>query len=144
MNGDNAELGISGIFPNPVVFERLHAGPLGAHIDAFAQELSDRGYAVWTARYAMRLLAALGTWLEEEGPTVADLDEQATAAFLQHRYRKRHQHRDDRAVLAFLLAYLREKGVITPAVERQACDEGSRIRRVAYSGGVSPASGQPA
>ena len=119
---------IKHFFPNPVVFERLHAGPLGAHIDAFAQEWSDRGYAVWTAKYAMRLLAALSTWLEEEGPTVADLDEQATAAFLQHRYRKRHQHRDDRAVLAFLLAYLREKGVITPAVERQASDEGSRIR----------------
>ena len=40
---------IEHFFPNRAVFQRLHAGPLGAHIDAFAQELSDRGYAVWTA-----------------------------------------------------------------------------------------------
>jgi site-specific recombinase XerD len=121
---------IKHFFPNPLVFERLHAGPLGAHIEAFAQEWSDRGYALWTAKYAMRLLAALSTWLEEAGLTVTDLDEKATAAFLQHRYRRRHQHRDDRAVLAVLLAYLREKGVITPAVEPQASDEGLRIREV--------------
>jgi site-specific recombinase XerD len=86
----------------------------------------------------MRLLAALSTWLEAEGPPVADLDEPATAAFLQHRYRKRHQHRDDRAVLAFLLAYLREKGVIIPAVERPASDEGSRIREAFHRHLVSP------
>lgn len=119
---------IEHFFPNQAVLERLHAGPLGAYIKAVAQEFSDRGYALWTAKYAMRLLAALSTWLEQEGRTVADLDDQATAAFLQHRYRMRHQHRDDRAVLAFLLAYLREKGVITPVVERQAADEGSGIR----------------
>jgi integrase/recombinase XerD len=119
---------IEHFFPNQAVLERLYAGPLGAHIDAVAQEFSDRGYALWTAKYAMRLLAALSTWLEQEGRTVADLDELATAAFLQHRYRMRHQHRDDRAVLAFLLAYLREKGVITPVVDRQPADEGSRIR----------------
>jgi hypothetical protein len=52
---------IDHFFPNPVVLVRLRAGPLGAYIDAFAQELSGRGYAVWTMRYAMRLLAALGT-----------------------------------------------------------------------------------
>ena len=35
---------IEHFFPNPVVLVRLHAGPLGAYIDAFAQELSERGY----------------------------------------------------------------------------------------------------
>jgi len=119
---------IKHFFPNPVVFERLHAGPLGGHIEAFAQELSDRGYAAWTAKYAMRLFAALSTWLEQEGFAVADLDEQATATFLQHRYRRRRQHREDRAALDLLLGYLREKGVIPPAVERQDDDEGSSIR----------------
>lgn len=34
---------IKHFFPNPEVFERLHAGPLSGHIEAFAQELSDRG-----------------------------------------------------------------------------------------------------
>ena len=119
---------IEHFFPKPVVLERLHAGPLGVHIDAFAQELSDRGYAVWTAQYAMRLLAALSTWLEQEGLTIADLDEPTIDAFLQCRYRRRRKHREDRATFAVVLAYLREKGVVAPSVERQEADKRSSIR----------------
>jgi integrase len=119
---------IEHFFPNPVVLERLHAGPLGTDIDAFAQQLSERGYAVWTAQYAMRLLAALGTWLVQKDLAITDLDEPALEAFLLWRYREFRQHRDDRSVLALLLEYLREKGVVVPALEHQAADEGSRIR----------------
>lgn len=36
--------------PNPVVWQRLYAGPLGAHIDTFAHQLLDQGYASWTAK----------------------------------------------------------------------------------------------
>ena len=115
-------------FPNPVLLKRLHAGPLGAHIDAFAQELSDRGYAVWTAKYAMRLLAALGTWLVQQDLAISDLDEPTLEVFLLCRYREFRQHRDDRSVLARFLAYLREKGVLAPAVEHPANDDESRIR----------------
>jgi hypothetical protein len=56
----------------------------------------------------MRLLAALSTWLVQEGFTISDLDEATMDAFFQCRYREFRQHRDDRAVLALLLAYLRE------------------------------------
>lgn len=118
---------IKHFFPNPVVFERLHTGPLGSHIEAFAEELSDRGYAVWTAKYAMRLLAHLSTWLEQNGRTVTALDERAIDAFSQHRYQSHRKHREDRGTLAVLLAYLRGKGVLTPVVERQD-DEASNIR----------------
>jgi len=119
---------IEHFFPNPVVLVRLHAGPLGAYIDAFAQELSERGYAAWTAQYAMRLLAALGTWIVHKDLAISALDETRFEAFLLCRYREFRPHRDDRGVLALLLAYLREKGVVAPAVEHQAADEGSRIR----------------
>ena len=119
---------IEHFFPSPVVLERLRAGPLGACIDAFAQELADRGYAVWTAKYAMRLLAALSTWLVQEGRTIANLDEPTLDTFLRCRYRAFRRHRDDRAVLALLLAYLRAQGMGAPVVERPAADAGSRIR----------------
>ena len=76
----------------------------------------------------MRLLAALSTWLEHEGLSISDLDEPTIEVFLQCRYRAFRQHRDDRAVLTFFLAYLREKGVLTPSLERQATDQGSKIR----------------
>lgn len=119
---------IKHFFPNPAVFERLHAGPLGDYIEAFAQELSDRGYAVWTAKYAMRLLADLSTWLEQTGRTVTELDEQAIDAFLQHRYQSHRQHREDKGTLAIVLAYLRSQGVLAPVAERQEDDGASSIR----------------
>jgi site-specific recombinase XerD len=118
---------IDHFFPNPVVLVRLRAGPLGAYIDAFAQELSGRGYAVWTMRYAMRLLAALGTWLVQRDLALTDLDEPALELFLRCRYGEFRQHRDDRSVLALLLGYLQEKGVVARAVEHPAVDEGSRM-----------------
>ena len=89
---------IEHFFPNPAVLVRLHAGPLGAYVDAFARELSERGYAVWTAQYAMRLLAALGTWLVQKDLAITDLDEPALEVFLLCRYREFRQHRDDRSV----------------------------------------------
>jgi integrase/recombinase XerD len=119
---------IKHFFPNPAVFERLRGGPLGDHIEAFAQALSDRGYAVWTAKYAMRLLAHLGTWLEQNGQSVMALDEPAIDAFFHHRYQRHRPHREDKGTLAFVLAYLRSQGVLTPIVERQEDDEASRIR----------------
>jgi len=36
--------------PNPVVWQQLSAGPLGAHIDTCAHQLLDQGYASWTAK----------------------------------------------------------------------------------------------
>jgi len=85
----------------------------------------------------MRLLAALGTWLEQEGLTISDLDEPAIDAFLRCRYRGFCQHRDDRAVLTFVLAYLREKGLIAPVAEQHATDEGLPIREAFHQHLVS-------
>ncbi len=119
---------IEHFFPNPVVLVRLHAGPLGAYIDAFAQELSERGYAVWTAQYAMRLLATSGTWLVHKDLAITDLDETRSEAFPLCRYRQFRPHRDDRGVLALVLAYLRKRGVVASAIKPRAANEGSPIR----------------
>jgi hypothetical protein len=119
---------IKQFFSNPAVFERLHAGSLGDYIEAFAQALSDRGYAVWTAKYAMRLLADLNTWLEQNGRTVSALDEQVVDAFLQHLYQSHRQHGEDQGTLVVVLAYLRSHGVLTPVAERQEDYGASSIR----------------
>ena len=34
---------IEKFYPNPIVVQRLQAGPLSAHIDTFAQQLFDAG-----------------------------------------------------------------------------------------------------
>jgi hypothetical protein len=104
-------------FRNPAVLRRLYAGPLGAHIDAIAQELSDHGFAVATTRYAMRLLAALSTWLQGRGLAVTQLNETIVDAFLQHRYRSHRKSLEDYPTLARLLVHLRDAAAIPPLVE---------------------------
>ena len=114
--------------PNPAVLEKLHTGPLGAHVDAVVGELSDRGYANFTVNYALRLFAALGTWLEQSALTGADLNEATVDAFLACRYRRLRPHRDDHAVLAFLLAFLRRTGVLVGAAEPPLTDPIASLR----------------
>lgn len=108
---------IEHFYPNPIVVQRLQAGPLSSHIDTFAQQLFDEGYAMWTAKYAIRLLADLSTWMQQQGLTITDLAEQPVNAFFLHRYRIRRPHRDDRAILKKLLAYLRMADVIAKPVK---------------------------
>jgi site-specific recombinase XerD len=111
--------------PNPVVLQRLFTGPLRTHIDAVGQQLSRQGYASSTAKYTMRLLADLSSWLQQHALTAVDFNEQLASDFLPDRYRRRRPHRNDRAALRRLLEHLRDQGVIPiPVVETdtQACD----------------------
>ena len=71
--------------PHPIVLQQLYTGPLGAHIDTFAQQLLAQGYASWTAKYTMRLLADLSCWLQRQPLAITDLDEQRVDDFLQGR-----------------------------------------------------------
>jgi site-specific recombinase XerD len=116
-------------FPHPAVLHRLHTGPLGAHIDAIAQELSDHGFAVATARYAMRLLAALSTWLQGRGLAVTQLNETIVDAFLQHRYRSHRKSLEDYPTLARLLVHLRDAAAIPRLVEGVESDEHAGIKQ---------------
>jgi integrase/recombinase XerD len=119
---------IEDFFPNPIVLHRLHAGPFGAHIDAIAQELSDHGFAVATARYAMRLLAALSTWLQGRGLAVSQLNETIVDAFLRHRYRSHRKSLEDHPTLTRLLVHLRDAAVIPPLVRGVESDEYAGIK----------------
>ncbi len=111
---------IENFYPNPIVVQRLQAGPLSAHIDTFAQQLFDEGYALWTVKYSVRLLADLTTWMQQQELTITDLSELPVHTFFQHRYQIRCPHRDDRAILKKLLAYLRTVGVIAAPVKAVA------------------------
>lgn len=104
-------------YPNPVVVQRLQAGPLSAHIDTFAQQLFDEGYALWTVKYAIRLLADLTTWMQQQGLTITDLAEQPVNTFFQNRYQTRRPHRDDGAILKKLLEHLRMARIISSPVK---------------------------
>jgi site-specific recombinase XerD len=102
--------------PNPIVVQRLYSGPLGAHIDTWAQQLLTQGYASWTAKYTMRLLADFSSWLQRQTLTAADLNDQRVDEFLHDRYQCYRAHRDDRPILRRLLEHLRDQGLMPARV----------------------------
>jgi site-specific recombinase XerD len=111
---------IANFYPNPLVVQHLQEGPLSAHIDIFAQQLFDEGYALWTVKYSVRLLADLTTWMQQQRLAISDLSELPVQTFFQHRYQLRRPHRDDQAILKKLLAYLRTVGIIAAPVKATA------------------------
>jgi len=103
--------------PNPILLQRLQAGPLGEHIDAYINHLSNQGYAVWTIQYSMRLLADLTTWMQEQQVVITGLAEQTVNAFFKQRYQTLRPHRDDRAILMKLITYFQMTGIIDEPIK---------------------------
>ena len=101
------------------VLQRLHAGPLGKHIDDIATYLTEQGYARSTIKTKIRFTGVLNRWMQQRGLTVGELDEQTTDQFLQELRRKKGRIvRDDVPTLKRLLECLRHLGVIsTPPPE---------------------------
>lgn len=90
---------------------QYRTGPLAAHIDSFAAQLSEQGYACSTADDHLRLVAGLSRWLERHDVGVEDLDERKLVQFIE--YRRQHQRlvcRSKLAVLRALLEHLRRSG----------------------------------
>ena len=48
------------------VLKRLHEGPLGVYIDAYAGMLREKGYAERTAKEKIRIVADLSRWLDRQ------------------------------------------------------------------------------
>ena len=103
----------------PSTRERLRRGPLGPHIDAFAQYLLQRGYPRSTAGHKIRAVAALSDWLERKQRGVEDLDEQLVSEFLRYQRHRGLPRSEAPRALRDLLSQLRDAGIIgcTPARE---------------------------
>lgn len=99
-------------FSNPAALARLHAGPLGPHIDLFANLLSKRGYAKTTICRHLEVVANLSHWLEEQAFRVGDLDEERLSRFEKQAPRSRDFVRRIQAAVPILLEHLREIGVV--------------------------------
>jgi len=93
---------------------RMRVGPLGAYVDALAQELSEEGYARASARYALQLVADFGRWLSRRRITAPRLTPEHLGSYLEYRSRHRHRRSGDAAILRRLLNLLLEKGIVAP------------------------------
>jgi site-specific recombinase XerD len=101
---------IDQFYSDPLSLERLRSGPLGSHIDTFAQILSAQDYARSTAKEKIRVVAGLSGWLQRRQRGVETLDEQSISAFLRHWHRQGLCRRTTSHTLKMLLALLRDGG----------------------------------
>lgn len=75
-------------FTSPTAWHRLHAGPLGDHVDDFADWLADQGYARSTGRRKLRLVGGLSRWLADRGLDLPALDDRQLERFRTSRSRR--------------------------------------------------------
>jgi hypothetical protein len=103
---------IDQFYSDPPSVQRLHFGPIGPFIDAFAQHLRERGYARWTAKEKIRMVAGLSRWLQRGKRGVENLDEHVVSEFLRYGRRKGLSQHGAPPALRDLLGYLRDTGII--------------------------------
>lgn len=106
-------------FTDPHTLHRLHEGPLGAYVDAYAALLQDQGYARQSARHQLQLVADLGRWLQRKGLGAKDLTPQRIARYARYHRCHFRSHRDEASTLRRLLRLLRERGVVEDAAPRR-------------------------
>lgn len=99
-------------FKNPQTPSRMHEGPLGSYTGPFAKQLTDQGYARYTARYQLHLVVDFSRWLEQQRVTVNDITTEHIKCYLQQRGRQRRIREGDAFALQRLLDLLRQEGVI--------------------------------
>lgn len=87
--------------------ERWHSGPLGPHVNAFARQLQELGYASATRRQKLGVVAAFSRWLQRRKLLAAEVNEQIVVKYLARSGRP-----GDSATLADLLEALREAAVV--------------------------------
>ena len=101
-------------YKDPRTPVRMREGSLGEYVDAFAQQLSDQGYAKASARYALQLVADLGRWLSWRRIIAHQLTPERLACYLGYRSRRRHCRSGDASILRRLLNLLLEQGIVAP------------------------------
>lgn len=107
----------------------LHFGPIGEHIDAFAEWLSQQGYKRGSLRYKIRWIAYLSHWLHRHRLGVEHLNEQRIERFLHQRYGRNDSRSGIFGTFRDLLRWLRETGIIAPAIPRSDDTALGRLER---------------
>jgi len=94
----------------PLPLPQYRVGPLGAHVDGFAEWLIEQDYRRDTVRTKLRLVADFSLWLGRRRLSLASLDKQTVGRFLHGR--RRRNPCGARLTLRLLLDRLRHAGVV--------------------------------
>ena len=112
---------IEHFFSDPETLQRLRAGPLGPHMDAFAELLLKQGYARSTGHSRIWLAGHLSRWLARRRLRVEQLDEQKFKDFRRYLGKRLGDWSRRLGTLSVLLRQLRALGLVpTPSVENES------------------------
>jgi integrase/recombinase XerD len=103
-------------FKDPNTVLRMRKGALGTYLDRFADQLNREGYACYSSRLQLRLIAQFGRWLKQKSITVQNVTPEHTEQYLEYRRQRKRLRSGDAAPLKRLLNLLRQAGVVAEEV----------------------------
>jgi site-specific recombinase XerD len=89
-------------FDKPETIKRLHRGPLGDHLDRYADWLVQQGFGRASARLHLVQLADFSRWLMKRRLTLIDIDLDVIELFLEDRRRRVRPHAERLTLQRFL------------------------------------------
>lgn len=99
-------------YPQAEKLKRLRFGPLGPHLDGYANDLFEKGYSNIFARQKLRLAATFSRWLYKRKIMMDQMYEQRSDEFLRCRRKKGRLHHSDQGTLRQLLKYLKLNNLV--------------------------------
>ena len=126
------------------VIRRLHEGPLGVHIDAYAALLQEQGYKRPSACVHLQIVADLSRWMQRRELDVNDIDAETLKRYLHCRRHYVGRYRGASAAPYKILGMLRDRGIVEQEKRPVSVDEGERTaadfkRYLAQERGLSAA-----
>ena len=106
---------------SPGTLDKLTRGPLAAHLETYAQQLRDEGYAVQTGQYQLRMLGHFNRWLQSQGFAADEIDSSTVKRFVRSREKTGKLRKGDTAALARILRMLRAGQTEVPSSPPTAC-----------------------
>ena len=111
-------MGIDAYFVFPIKLRRMREGPLGPHVDLFADRLLEEGHSRQSAWRNLAVVCDFSHWLARRDLDLHDIDERTVDAYQRFRARYRCPLGGHRPALLRLLSVLREAHVILPLILR--------------------------
>jgi integrase/recombinase XerD len=100
------------VINDQVVLSRPPEGPLAGHLVAFAESVSEQGYAAYSVHRQVLLAACFSQWLKRNRVDVRSICADHPIWYLRYRARHVRPGQGDRAALNHLIDFLRRGGVI--------------------------------
>lgn len=108
-------MSVKEFFTFPRVRRRMYAGPLGAHVDEFAERVRLLGHSTRSIRSKLRVIAGFSRWLAVRELSAHDVDAVQRKRFLTYRKRTGGWSSQDAVALREMEVLLREKGITSDA-----------------------------